>query len=47
MSPKPTPIPKLIPSIPLPFDEVMKDVLKVKPPEKVQRKPVPRRKIPK
>ena len=32
--PKPLPIPKLIPSIPLPFDEVMKDVLKVKPPEK-------------
>jgi hypothetical protein len=31
---KPQPIPKLIPSIPLPFDEVMKDVLRVKPPEK-------------
>lgn len=31
---KPTPIPKLIPRIPLPFEEVMKDVLKVKPPEK-------------
>ena len=34
MSPKPAPIPKLIPSIPLPFDEVMKDVqMKVKPPK--------------
>lgn len=31
---KPQPIPKLIPSIPLPFEEVMKDVLKVKPPDK-------------
>jgi hypothetical protein len=28
-----------IPPIPLPFGEVMKDVLKVKRPEKVQRKP--------
>ena len=38
---------KPIPHIPLPFEEAMKDVLRVKPPEKVQRKPVPRRKIPK
>ena len=30
---------KPIPHIPLPFEEVMKDVLKVKPPEKTQRKP--------
>jgi hypothetical protein len=29
---------KPIPHIPLPFEEIMKDVLKVKPPEKVQRK---------
>jgi hypothetical protein len=38
MSPKPQPIPKLIPSIPLPFDEVMKDVLRVKPPERPKKK---------
>jgi hypothetical protein len=30
---------KLIPPIPLPFKEVMKDVLKVKPPEKRQKNP--------
>jgi hypothetical protein len=30
---------KPIPHIPLPFEEVMKDVLKVKPPAKGQRKP--------
>ena len=29
---------KPIPHIPLPFKEVMKDVLKVKPPEKPQKK---------
>jgi hypothetical protein len=36
-SPKPKKAPtneKPIPHIPLPFDEVMKDVLKVKPPQK-------------
>ncbi len=32
--PKPPEIPRLIPRIPLPFEEVMRDVLKVKPPEK-------------
>lgn len=31
---KPPEIPKLIPPIPLPFDEVVSDVLKVKPPNK-------------
>lgn len=30
---------KPIPHIPLPFEEVMKDVLKVKPPEKEKRIP--------
>ncbi len=30
---------KPIPHIPLPFEEVMKDVLKVNPPEKIRRKP--------
>jgi hypothetical protein len=30
---------KPIPHIPLPFEEVMEDVRKVKPPEKDQRKP--------
>lgn len=35
---KPPEIPKLIPHIPLPFEEVMKDVLKVKPPEKKEPK---------
>jgi hypothetical protein len=30
---------KLVPHIPLPFEEVMKDVLKVKPPEKGPRTP--------
>jgi hypothetical protein len=30
---------KLLPAIPLPFDEVMSDVLKMKPPEKVPSKP--------
>ena len=30
---------KLVPPIPLPFKEVMKDVLKVKPPEKQQKSP--------
>jgi len=29
---------KPIPHIPFPFEEVMKDVLKVKPPERVQQK---------
>ncbi|MGA9061553.1 MAG: hypothetical protein WB341_07795 [Terracidiphilus sp.] len=36
---------KPIPHIPLPFEEVMKDVLKVKPPQKVQRKPNSRTRI--
>jgi hypothetical protein len=35
---------KPIPHIPLPFKEVMADVLKVKPPEKASEKPSPRRK---
>jgi hypothetical protein len=30
---------KPIPHIPLPFEEVMKDVLKVKPPEREPRRP--------
>jgi hypothetical protein len=34
---KPPEIPKLIPAIPLPFKEVMEDVLKVKPPKKETR----------
>ena len=29
---------KPIPHIPLPFEEVMKDVLKVKPPQKLEKK---------
>lgn len=32
--------PKLIPHIPLPFEDVMKDVLKVEPPVKKTRKPM-------
>jgi hypothetical protein len=36
---KPPPIPNLIPAVPLPFEEVMKDVLKVKPPEREPRRP--------
>jgi hypothetical protein len=35
---------KPIPHIPLPFEEVMKDVLKVKPPAKAQPNPKPRQK---
>lgn len=34
---------KPIPHIPLPFEEVMKDVLKVKPPEKKRSKPTRRK----
>jgi hypothetical protein len=30
------PIPKLVPHIPLPFDEVMADVLKIAPPKKAE-----------
>jgi hypothetical protein len=30
---------KMLPAIPLPFDEVMSDVLKMKPPEKAPPKP--------
>jgi hypothetical protein len=32
-------IPKLIPAIPLPFEETIKDVLKVKPPKEKTPKP--------
>jgi hypothetical protein len=42
---KPAPIPKLVPHIPLPFEEVMKDVLRVKPPEKATKKPKPTKKV--
>jgi hypothetical protein len=38
---------KPIPHIPLPFEEVMKDVLKVKPPAKMERKPDSGAKVPK
>ena len=33
---------KPIPHIPLPFEEVMKDVLKVKPPEKIKKTAAPK-----
>jgi hypothetical protein len=33
---------KLVPNIPLPFDEVMGDVLRMKPPEREQPKKAPR-----
>jgi hypothetical protein len=45
--PKKTTYSKPLPHIPLPFEEVMADVLKVKPPEKGQRKPDIRTGIPK
>jgi hypothetical protein len=44
MSPKQVTNAKPIPHIPLPFEEVMKDVLKVKPPEKAKRKSTERAK---
>jgi hypothetical protein len=34
---------KPIPHIPLPFEEVMKDVLKVKPPAKMPQRPKPQK----
>ncbi len=37
MTPKQATNEKPIPHIPLPFEEVMKDVLRVKPPEKTKR----------
>ncbi len=40
--PKPPEIPKLVPHIPVPFEELVADVLKVKLPEKP--KPKPRKK---
>jgi len=36
---------KPIPHIPLPFEEVMNDVLKVKPPEKEPKRPKPVKKV--
>jgi hypothetical protein len=36
---------KPIPHIPLPFEEVMKDVLKVKPPEKPKSRPRKKKRI--
>lgn len=38
---------KPIPHLPLPFEEVMKDVLKVKPPAKVERRPEAAAEVPK
>jgi hypothetical protein len=36
---------KPIPHIPLPFREVIADVLKVKPPEKTTKRPSPKRRV--
>ncbi|MGA3049911.1 MAG: hypothetical protein ABSD67_25125 [Terracidiphilus sp.] len=44
MTPKKATNEKPIPHIPLPFEEVMRDVLKVKPPEKAPKAPKPTKK---